>query len=74
MSNLIPMNNFIKVSFFSDMSITAKTRHCQFPAMPRAALTGVIAKAMRQDEFFACYRETNGAVVALDKNGFCVTQ
>ena len=74
MSNLIPMSNLIKVSFFSDMSITAKTRQCQFPAMPRAALAGVIAKAMRRDEFFACYRETDGAVVALDKKRFCVTQ
>jgi len=63
----------VNVSFFSGLSVSTKTRHCRFPTLPKAALTGLIASAMQTDEFFACYHDGNGTVVALDRNGFCVT-
>ena len=63
----------VHVSFFSGLSVDTKTRHCSFPHLPKAALTGMIAGAMKSDEFFACYRGRDGVVVALDKDGFCVT-
>ena len=68
------MLNFIDVSFFSGLSVQTKTRRCRFPKLPKSALTGLIAGAMQTNEFFACYRDQDVVVIALDKNGFCVTE
>ena len=70
----VKMLNHIDVSFFSDLSVQTKTRCCQFPKLPQSVLTGLIAGAMKTNEFFACYRNQEGVVIALDKNGFCVTE
>ena len=70
----VKMLNFIDVSFFSGLSVQTKTQRCRFPKLPKSALTGLIAGAMQTNEFFACYRDQDVVVIALDKNGFCVTE
>jgi hypothetical protein len=67
------MTSQVIVSFFTRPAIAAHTRQCSFPAAPPIALRQYIASNMRAHEHFACYRDTTGAVVALDKHGICVT-
>jgi hypothetical protein len=38
------------------------------------ALTNLGASSMTGRESFACYRDGDGNVIALDKTGFCVTE
>ena len=65
--------NHVNVSFFSDLSVDTMTRRCRFPTLPKLALTKLIASSMTAQDSFACYRDGNGTVGALDKTGFCVT-
>ena len=46
---------------------------CQ-TTLPKSALTNLIASSMTGRESFACYRDGDGNVIALDKTGFCVTE
>ncbi|MBL6596979.1 MAG: hypothetical protein O2835_06210 [Proteobacteria bacterium] len=64
----------INVSFFSDLSVNSMTRRCRFPPLPRSALTNLITSSMTAAESFACYRDSDGCVIALDRTGFCVTE
>ena len=64
----------INVSFFSDLSVNTMTRRCRFPTLPRSALTDLITSSMTAQESFACYRDADGCVIALDRSGFCVTE
>jgi hypothetical protein len=45
-----------------------------FQTLPKSALTNLIASSMTGRESFACYRDGDGNVIALDKTGFCVTE
>ena len=67
------MTSQVIVSFFSRPAVASHTRRCAFPAAPPVTLRQNITKNMRAHERFACYRDTTGAVVALDKHGICVT-
>lgn len=66
--------NHVNVSFFSDLSVNTMTRRCRFPTLPKSALTDLIASSMTARESFACYRDGDGNVIALDKTGFCATE
>ena len=72
MGRLHMTSQFI-VSFFSRPAVASHTRRCAFPAAPPVTLRQNITKNMRAHERFACYRDTSGAVVALDRYGDCVT-
>ncbi|WP_443646811.1 hypothetical protein [Candidatus Ponderosibacter sp. Uisw_141_02] len=45
-----------------------------FSTLPKSALTNLIASSMTARESFACYRDGDGNMIALDKTGFCVTE
>jgi len=66
--------NHVNVSFFSDLSVNTMTRRCRFPTLPKSALTNLIASSMTARESFACHRDGDGNVIALDKTGFYVTE
>ena len=61
--------NHVNVSFFSDLLVNTMTRRCRLPALPN-----LIASSMTARGSFACYRDGDGNVIALDKTGFCVTE
>ena len=67
------MTSQVIVSFFSRPAVASHTRRRAFPAAPRVTLRQNITKNMRAHERFACYRDTSGAVVALDRYGGCVS-
>ena len=62
----------IKVSFFRDMSYDSHTRHVSLPHMVSDRLYMVICQMMQAGEFFACYHQPEGCVVALDKQGVSI--
>ncbi len=66
--------NHVNVFFFSDLSVNTMTRRCRFPTLPKSALTNLIESSMTGRESFACYRDNDGNVIALDKTGLCVTE
>ncbi len=66
------MTSQVIVSFFSRPAVASHTRRRAFPAAPRITLRQNITKNMRALSF-AYYRDTSGAVVALDRYGDCVT-
>ena len=61
------------VSFFSQPAVVSQTRHCVFSATSPHHLRQKITENMLSHEEFACYRDVTGIVVALDKQGVCVT-
>jgi len=67
------MTATVTVSFFTSLSIDTLTRMSEFQMSHPAHLRKKIANSMRGTEFFACYRDRSGAVIALDKQGICVT-
>ena len=62
----------ISVSFFSNLSLASRTRRVPFPRTTRALLNSKIREAMRGSEFFACYQDVDGGVVAIDRQGVTV--
>jgi hypothetical protein len=68
------VKEFDHAFWVSDLSVNAMTRRCRFPTLPKSALTNLIASSMTGRESFACYRDGDGNVIALDKTGFCVTE
>ena len=68
------MTSQVIVSFFSRPAVASHIRRRAFPAAPRVILRQNIKKKnMRAHERFAGFRDTSGAVVALDRYGDCVT-
>ena len=61
------------VSFFSQPAVVLQTRRCVFSATSPDHLRQKITENMKSHEEFACYRDVTGIVVALDKQGVCVT-
>ena len=61
------------VSFFSQPAVVSQTRRCVFSATSSHHLRQKITENMQSHEEFACYRDVTGIVVALDKQGVCVT-
>ena len=61
------------VSFFSQPAVVSQTRRCVFSATSPHHLRQKITENMQSHEEFACYRDVTGIVVALDKQGVCVT-
>jgi hypothetical protein len=61
------------VSFFSQPAVVSQTRRCVFSATSPHHLRQKITENMLSHEEFACYRDVTGIVVALDKQGVCVT-
>jgi hypothetical protein len=59
----------VRVSFFSELSVQSLTRRVFLPRVKRQALDSLICQMMQGPEFFACYHETDGGVVALDRRG-----
>ena len=57
----------IRVSEYHDKALS-------FSTLPKSALTNLIASSMTARESFACYRDGDGNMIALDKTGFCVTE
>ena len=62
----------LNVSFYADMSLASRTRPVPFPRTTRAALRRQIGQSMQRGEHFACYREPEGAVFAMDRDGVVV--
>ena len=61
------------ISFFSQPTVVSQTRRCVFSATSPHHLRQKITENMQSHEEFACYRDVTGIVVALDKQGVCVT-
>ncbi|MDB2528656.1 hypothetical protein N9X93_04210 [Alphaproteobacteria bacterium] len=61
------------VSFFSQPAVVSQTRRCVFSATSPHHLRQKITENMQSHEEFGCYRDVTGIVVALDKQGVCVT-
>jgi hypothetical protein len=63
----------LKVTFFKALNVQSKTRSVlvYYEALPNQLTS--ITELMRPDEFFACFHDSSGSVIALDKNGVCVT-
>jgi hypothetical protein len=59
----------VRVSFFSELSVQSLTRRVFLPRVKRQALDTLICQMMQGLEFFACYHEADGGVVALDRHG-----
>jgi len=59
----------ITVSYFSDLNVKSRTRRVSFPHATWYALHEAILGQMTHGEHFACYRNPNGGVVALDRDG-----
>lgn len=62
----------ITVSFFRCLSVASRTRRVPFPRMAGQPFHNMIIKTMDRTEFFACYRDGNGDIVAIDRDGFGV--
>ena len=63
----------IAVSFFSDPHVQSQTRRVSFPRAARHDQHDANCRAMTGTEFFACYRASNGSVVALDRQGITIS-
>jgi|TARA_Y100000385_G_scaffold178123_1_gene184156 hypothetical protein len=63
----------LKVTFFKALNVQSKTRSVliNYEAIP--ALLTSITELMRPDEFFACFCDSSGSVIALDKDGVSVS-
>ena len=61
------------VSFFSQPAVVSQTRRCVFSATSPHHLRQKITENMQSHEEFVCYRDVIGIVVALDKQGVCIT-
>lgn len=61
------------VSFFSQPAVVSQTRRCVFSATSPHHLRQKITENMQSHEEFSCTRDVTGIVVALDKQGVCVT-
>ena len=59
----------ITVSYFSDLNVKSRTRRVSFPHATWSTLHEAILGQMTHGEHFACYRNLNGGVVALDRDG-----
>lgn len=62
----------IAVSFFSEPQASSRTRRVSFPRAARQDLHDAICRAMEGSEFFACYLNPEGGVVALDRQGITI--
>lgn len=62
----------ITVSFFSEPYASSRTRRVPFPRATRHELHDAIRRAMVSSEFFACYLNPEGGVVALDRQGITI--
>ena len=60
-----PMGD-ITVSFFSEPQASSRTRRVSFPRVARQDQHDATCRAMEGTEFFACYLNPEGGVVALD--------
>lgn len=63
----------IAVSFFSEPHVQSQTRRVSFPRAARRDLHDAICRAMTGSEFFACYRASDGNVIALDRQGITIS-
>ena len=63
----------IAVSFFSEPHVQGQTRRVSFPRAARRDLHDAICRAMTGSEFFACYRASDGSVIALDRQGITIS-
>ena len=61
------------VSFFSQPVVVSQTRRCVFSATSPHHLRQKITENMQSHEEITCYRDVSGILVALDKQGVCVT-
>ena len=61
------------VSFFSQPAVVSQTRRCVVSATSPHHLRQKITENMQSHEKFSCTRDVTGIVVALDKQGVCVT-
>lgn len=63
----------LKVTFFKALNVQSKTRSVliNYEAVPN--LLTSITELMRPDEFFACFCDSTGSVIALDKDGVSVS-
>lgn len=63
----------IAVSFFSEPHVQSQTRRVSFRRAARRDLHDAIYRAMTGSEFFACYRASDGSVIALDRQGITIS-
>ena len=61
----------VVVSFFTGPVLAVDPRRCPFSASSHMALQQKDTGNMCAYEYFACYRDASGAVVALDEFGIC---
>ena len=63
----------LKVTFFKALNVQSKTRSVLMNNQSAPELITSISDIMRPDEFFACFQDSSGSVIALDKDGVSVS-
>ena len=63
----------LKVTFFKALNVQSKTRSLLINYEASPNLLTLITELMRPDEFFACFYDSTGSVIALNKDGVSVS-
>lgn len=59
----------VRVSFYTDSHIASQVRTAEFADFSADNLVGQIKRSMRDTEKFACFRSSDGSVIALNQTG-----